>query len=93
MDVQVIARLKNQFDGLIHGTTEENIEFWFAREIQQPLGYARWENFVKVVRRGIESCKTAGCESEDHFRGVTKMVRLGSGSEREIDLWRIFCRP
>ncbi|MGE4286782.1 MAG: DNA damage-inducible protein D, partial [Phycisphaerae bacterium] len=47
--------------------------------------YARWENFLNAIRRAIESCKTAGYEITDHFRGVTKMVSLGSGAEREID--------
>lgn len=35
--------------------------------------------------RSIESCKTTGCDPNDHFRGVTKMVRLGSGAERAIE--------
>ena len=34
--------------------------------------------------RAIESCKTTGCDPNDHFRGVTKMVCLGSGAERSI---------
>ncbi|WP_207261885.1 DNA damage-inducible protein D [Desulfovibrio sp. Huiquan2017] len=84
MDKQFIVRLKNQFDSLIHGTTEENVEFWLARDIQEPLGYARWENFMNVIQKAIDSCATAGSNPDDHFRGVTKMVQLGSGSEREV---------
>jgi len=68
-----------------HGTTEENVEFWFARDIQEPLGYARWGNFINVLKKAIESCETSGANPDDHFRGVTKMVRLGSGAEREIE--------
>jgi len=48
------------------------------------LGYERWENFDKAIGRAIESCRTSGIEVSDHFREVTKMVRLGSGSQREI---------
>jgi DNA-damage-inducible protein D len=48
------------------------------------LGYARWENFAQVVERAITSCETAGFDPRDHFRDVTKMVDLGSGSQREI---------
>lgn len=39
------------------------------------LGYVRWENFDKVISRGVDSCKTSGVEVSDHFREVTKMVQ------------------
>ena len=48
------------------------------------LGYARWENFVVAVGRAVEACKTMGINVDDHFREVTKMVQLGSGSERGV---------
>jgi len=48
------------------------------------LGYERWENFDKAIGRAVESCRTSGIEVSDHFCEVTKMVRLGSGSQREI---------
>ena len=48
------------------------------------LGYERWENFDKAIGRAVESCRTSGIEVSDHFREVTKMVRLGSGSQRDI---------
>ena len=57
---------------------------WYARELQQVLGYARWENFGIAIYRAMESCKTLGINIDDHFREVTKMVQLGSGSHREV---------
>jgi DNA-damage-inducible protein D len=51
----------------------------------EPLGYSRWENFQAVVERAIDSCKSTGYNETDHFRGVTKMVRVGSGAERPVD--------
>lgn len=85
MDIQAVQRMQTQFDGLAHDIPGEEVEFWFARELQEPLGYARWENFMVAIQRAIDSCKTTGYEVADHFRGVGKMVQLGSGSEREID--------
>lgn len=32
----------------------------------------------------MQSCKTLGVNIDDHFREVTKMVTLGSGSQREV---------
>jgi len=85
MNPQHLQNMQRQFDEMAHTIPGENIEFWFARELQNPLGYARWENFSKAIERAIESCQTAGNEPSDHFRGVTKMVSLGSGAQREIE--------
>lgn len=85
MDQHNIQVLQMQFDALAQSVPDENIEFWFARDLQEPLGYARWENFLTAIQRAIDSCKSTGYSADDHFRGVTKMVKLGSGAERPID--------
>lgn len=87
MNNDALKKYQQQFDGITRTTPapEPQIEFWFARDLQEPLGYARWENFLKAVQRAIESCQTAGYDVQDHFRGVTKMVPLGSGAEREVE--------
>lgn len=77
MHSDMIEKLQSRFDRMAHAIPGENVEFWFAREVQEPLGYARWENFLVAIRRAIESCETTGYEPSNHFRGVTKMVRLG----------------
>ena len=53
-------------------------------KVQQVLGYVRWENFEVAIGRVIGSCKTLGISINDHFRDLTKMVQLGSGSQREV---------
>lgn len=82
---EVIQRMQNHLDALAQGIPGENIEFWYARDLQEPLGYARWENFMTAIRRAMEACESTGYSVEDHFRGVTKMVPLGSGAERPVD--------
>jgi len=66
--------MQSHFDSLAQTLTEESIEFWFARDLQEPLGYAKWENFLTTIMRAIESCKTTGCDPDDHFRGIRKMI-------------------
>ena len=88
MDKNSILQYKNQFDSItrhIEGEdAKEQIEVWFARELQTILGYARWENFLVAIHRAVASCKSQQINVDDHFREVTKMVELGSGSKREI---------
>jgi len=81
----MIQRMQSQFDSLAHAIPEDNVEFWFARELQDPLGYTKWENFTKAIERAITSCDTTGVDPEIHFRGVTKTVTHGKGGQREID--------
>lgn len=86
MNKELILQMQSQFDALAHTHPEAtDVEFWFARELQEPLGYARWENFLTAIQRAIESCKTTGYDPDHHFRGVTKMVPLGSGAERPVE--------
>jgi len=87
MDIQKIHPYKSAFDLIAKSIKDDEgntIEVWYARELQQVLGYARWENFVIAIGRAMESCKTLGVNVDDHFREVTKMVQLGSGSQREV---------
>lgn len=88
MDKSSILQYKKTFDGIVRhidgDDSSEQIEIWFARELQPILGYSRWENFQVAIRRAIESCMSQGVRAEDHFREVTKMVDLGSGAKREI---------
>lgn len=87
MDKLTISQYKASFDGIAHyieNEKKEQVEIWFARELQSMLGYARWENFVVALNRAAESCKTQNINVDDHFREVTKMVDLGSGAKREV---------
>jgi len=42
-------------------------------------------NFITAINRAVESFKATGYDPNNHFRGVTKMVKLGSGAERAIE--------
>jgi len=69
-------------------------EVWSARDLISPLGYSRWENFEIAISRAKESCKNSNQKINDHFRDVTKMVRIGSGTERptnDYELSRYAC--
>ena len=88
MDLQRINQHKQSFDDIQRHITsndgKERVEVWFARELQELLGYARWENFTVAIKRAIDSCKSQGISIDDHFREDTKMITLGKGGQREI---------
>lgn len=80
-----VPQLTARFDELSQRLPDEGIEFWFARDLMEPLGYARWENFTTAIQRAIDSCKATGYSEDDHFRGVTKMIEVGKGGQRSVD--------
>lgn len=84
MKSDIIKSLSNNFEDHSQ-TTENGIEFWFARDIQHLLGYSEWRNFQKVIIKAKTSCEATRNNISDHFVDVNKMVQLGSGSEREIE--------
>ncbi len=83
MKKQIITKLTKNFEE--YSFKKENIEFWFVRDLQKLLGYGDLRNFLNVVEKAKQSCRNAGFEVLDHFVNITKMVSLGSGSEREVE--------
>lgn len=78
--------IKQLFADFEAATAEiEGIECWSARELRLLLGYSKWENFEKVIRKAKDACKNAGELIENHFPDVRKMVEIGSQTERPIE--------
>lgn len=80
-----LIELKEKFDSIINTEEKENIEFWYARDLQTQLGYKRWENFIEVIKKAIQSCENAEIPKENHFREVTKMISLAKGAKRQVE--------
>ena len=64
---------------------ENGIEFWYARELMELLGYAQWRNFEKTIEKAKTSCENNGITVMDHFADVSKMIKIGKGGNREVD--------
>ena len=79
---EILALFKSYEDAVC---TIDNTECWSARELCTLLGYQQWRNFSNVIDKAKDACNNAGQSVPDHFADVSKMVTLGSGSEREID--------
>jgi hypothetical protein len=68
------------FEGKAH--KQDDLEFWYARDLQYLLRYAEWRNFLKVVEKAREACANAGHKIADHFVDVNKMVEIASPVRR-----------
>lgn len=80
-----LIELKEKFDSIINTEEKENIEFWYARDLQIQLGYTQWRNFLEVINKAMISCESAGISVSDHFAKVSKMIELGKGAKRQVE--------
>ncbi len=83
MEKELILKLNKNFEQTAF--EKDGVEFWFARDIQILLEYNEWRNFSQVIEKAKIACQNSKQRIMDHFVDVNKMVKLGSGSEREID--------
>jgi DNA-damage-inducible protein D len=60
------------------------IERWSARELQEILGYSKWDNFKNIIDKAKISCEKAGIHVLNHFADVGKMVELGRKANHEM---------
>ncbi|MEN8723627.1 MAG: DNA damage-inducible protein D [Alphaproteobacteria bacterium] len=84
LEPKTIEQLVQDFESSVQAD-EDATEFWYARDLASLLEYTKWDNFLTVVAKAKAACEQAGHDPDDHFAGVGKMVRLGSGAEREIE--------
>lgn len=83
MKKEIISKLHSSFE--LAANQSEDVEFWFARDLQILLGYTQWRNFLLVIDKAKTACTNARQEVPDHFADVSKMVDVGSGAKREIE--------
>ena len=72
MKKEIILQLHSSFELAVNET--DGVEYWFARTLQELLGYTKWENFTKVIDKAKTACTNAKQEVSDHFLDVRKMV-------------------
>ncbi|MBD5297119.1 MAG: DNA damage-inducible protein D [Bacteroides sp.] len=83
MKANEIQDLFNSFESI--AIDYDGVECWSARELYSLLGYAKWDRFKDVLVRAKESCENAGEQIFDHFADAGKMVKVGSGAERQVE--------
>jgi DNA-damage-inducible protein D len=84
MKKERIQELFSQFERACYDY--KGIECWSARELQEILGYSKWDNFKNAIGKAKKACENVGAERSDHFADVGKMVSLAAVRKGS---WRI----
>lgn len=72
----IIERYSEDIFENIKHVNEYKQEFWYARELQEVLGYSQWRSFKEVIEKAMDSCENSGNAIDDHFAEVRKMVPI-----------------
>ena len=83
MEKDIIVRLHKNFEESAHH--QDGVEFWYARELPELLGYNEWRNFEKTVNKAKIACEAAGQAASDHFVGVNKTIPMPKGASKEVE--------
>jgi len=81
MKKELIQKLHKSFEDCAH-TTDEGVEFWLARELQELLGYTQFRGRDRQGQDGLPERRPSG---RRHFADVSKMVEFGSQAQRPVE--------
>ena len=76
------------FESIKH-IDEDGNEYWYARELMIALKYSNWQNFEKVINKAVNSCITSNNMVQNHFIDISKMVSIGSKTQREVSDYKL----
>lgn len=85
---EIKIRENQSFEDIKH-IDEAGNEYWLARELQTALAYSQWRNFEKVIKIAKIACKISQQDPADHFAEVSKMVDIGSNTQRELKDYKL----
>jgi len=85
---QNIQPMQSDFEQ-IKKTAENEKDYWSARELSTAMGYSTWQKFNRVLNKALQVAQNRGIEMSEHFNHVVEMVKLGSGTFREVENWHL----
>lgn len=89
---ELTKEVASLFESIKH-SDENGVEFWSARELAPYLGYKRWENFLEVLEKAKNACKSSVGTILNDFRDVMKIVKAGFTEKPldDVELTRYAC--
>lgn len=83
MKLDNIINYFNNFNKFVYEV--DGLEFWFARDLQNLLGYSKWENFLNAIEKAKNACINSGIKTDDHFANTVRAVNMPNGGVKEVE--------
>ncbi len=68
---------------------ESGHEYWSSRDLCGAMGYSAYWKFQTVIDKAIRVAGEKGMNVDEHFNRSVDMVRIGNGSFRKVDIFRL----
>ncbi len=82
MRKELMLQLNKTFEQLAY--TQNNVEYWMARDLQRLLDYTEWRNFLLVIDKAKTACINSGQNISDHFVDVNKTIPMPKGAVKDL---------
>lgn len=83
MEESLVTITEQSFESIKH-INESGVEFWYARELQNVLGYKEWRKFERVIEKAKLACQNSDVNVNDHFVGSDKTIKMPKNAEKKI---------
>ena len=87
-EIDNIPEMRPSFDN-IRRQDEGGNEYWSSRDLCAAMGYSAYWKFQRVIDKAIKVQVKKGMNVDDHFNQAVDMVRIGSGSFRKVNIFRL----
>jgi hypothetical protein len=67
---------------------EDGSEYWDAREVQPLMGYPRWQDFQRPIKRAMDTARNTGLGVENNFRGSPEVSGSRGPARKTYELSR-----
>lgn len=84
MEENEIPQMQPPFE-LIKKQRQDGREYWTSRDLCGAMGYTTYYRFASVIKKAIAAAQEKGMDTNDHFYLTVEMVKLGSGSYRNVE--------
>lgn len=83
-----IPQMVSSFES-IRRKDENGNEYWSSRDLCDAMGYSANWKFQRVIDKAIKIAGGKGMSVGEHFNQAVEMARIGNGSFRKVNIFRL----
>lgn len=83
-----ISQMTPSFENICRKDEYGN-KYWSSRDLCGAMGYSAYWKFQRVIDKAIKVAGEKGMNVDEHFNQAVDMVRIGNGSFRKVNIFRL----
>ena len=83
-----IPQMVPSFENILRKDESGN-EYWRSRDLCGAMGYSAYWKFQRVIDKAIKVAGEKGMNVDEHFNQAVDMVKIGNGSFRKVNIFRL----